>query len=259
MSNLGWIFNEVLKWDFKPELLPLGDLTTGVIGPKPLTSAPEHAVYLLQGPILRERPSRRSYRLMDIPPQLTVPVLERNQDGSWLRVNYLGYEGWILAFSGRELPDVLDIPPAPGLPPLETVSVLIIPPEIQQAQIDRLRAFIYARREVAVNMESFWWRVFRGEIMPCNAPEEITYYPYTEADVRELPELQRYAPRLATAIDDLKTSREPLLSCGIVSPEMVQTARDSAINARLIFDATLGTLEELEKNVVQFRRPRSAP
>lgn len=256
MNNLGWIFQEVLDWDFKPELLPLGDLTTGVIGPEPLTNAPLYGVFLLEGPILRERPSRRSYRLTDVPQSVTVPVLERNQDGTWLHVNYLGYDGWILSVAGRDLPNVLDIPLGAGLPPLETVPVIIIPVELQQAQIDRLREFIYSRHAYAAEMEQFWWRVFRGEVMPCDAPDALIYYPYTEADVRELPELQRYAPRIATAIDLLTTAREPLLTCGIVSPDIVQDTRDSAINARIIFEASLETLADLEKNVVQARRPR---
>jgi hypothetical protein len=223
MTNLGWVFNEVLSWDFRPELLPLGDLTTGVIGPWPLSKAPAFAVYLREGPILRERPSRRSSRVTDIPPLVTIPVMERNQDGSWLHVNYLGYDGWILAFSGRELPNVLDIPQASGLPPLETISVLIIPVELQQAQIDHLREFINARREVAVGMVTFWWRVFRGEVMPCDEPEEITKYPYTEADVRNC--------RSSTLRTPARRSHRPHehvarpLSCGVVSPEIVRTAR----------------------------------
>lgn len=255
LTNLGWVFNEILnRWTFKPEDLPLGDFVTGVIGPKPLTEAPAFAAFLIEGPTLRNMPSRRGGRIMDIPPSVTVPVLERNQDGSWLRINYLGYDGWISAFTARDLPNVMDVPQGLGLPPLETIQVVVIPVEIQQAQIDRLREFIYTRRELAFGLETFWWSVFRGEIMPCDAPVEITYYPYGDEDVRELPELQRYAPRLATAIDYMNTSREPLLSCGVIKPETVGDARDSAINARIIFDATLEAIQDLEENVVQTRR-----
>lgn len=255
LNNLGWIYSGTIRWDFSPELLPLGDLTTGVIGPTPLLQAPEHAIYLLEGPILRTQPLRRAPRVsVQVPPQVTLPVLARNQDGSWLFVNYLGYQGWIIAFVGRDLPNVLDVPEASNLPPLESVPTVIIPVELQQAQIDRARAFIQERYGYATELEQFWWRVFRGEVMPCDAPPEFAYYPYSEADVQQLPELQRYTPRLAEAIDYLMAARQPLLDCGVISPQRTRRARDNAINARLIFDATLEALDNLEKNTVQFRR-----
>lgn len=251
-NSLGWVFNEVLEWDFYPELLPLGDLTTGVVGPSPLTYTPDDAVFLIESPTLRTQPLRHSTRVpgVTIPFSVTLPVLARNQDGSWLFVNYLGHQGWVVAFAGRDLPDVLDIPQAVNLPPLEGVPVEIIPVELQQAQIDRLRAFATDRREYAAGLESFWWRVFRGEIMPCDLPPELVDYPYTENDVRELPELQRYAPRVGTAIDYMRASQGLLSECGVVSPQDVVHARDNAINARIIFEATLGALRNLEEDVV---------
>jgi hypothetical protein len=252
MNSLGWVFNEVLEWDFQPELLPLGDLTTGVVGPSPLTYTPEYAVFLNESPTLRTQPLRNSPRVpgVTIPFSVTLPVLARNQDGSWLFVNYLGYQGWVVAFAGRELPDGLTVPQAVNLPPLENVPTQIIPVELQQAQVDRLRAFINERRVYAAGLESFWWRVYRGEVMPCDPPPELVDYPYTENDVRELPELQRYAPRLGTAVDYMQTSQGLLNECGVVSPQDAVTARDSAINARIIFDATLEALQALEEDVI---------
>jgi hypothetical protein len=248
MNNLGWIYADALEWDFQPELLPLGDLTTGMIGPSPLTFTPEYAVFLVESPTLRTQPLRNSPRVpgVIIPFSVTVPVISRNQDGSWLYINYLGYQGWVVAFAGRPLANVMDILPAPNLPPLENVPTVVIPVEIQQAQIDRLRVFAQDRREYAAGLESFWWRVFRGEIMPCNAPPELLYYPYSDSDVRELPELGRLAPRIATGVDYLRTSQGLLLECGVVSPVSVVEARDSAINARIIFDATLEALLSVE-------------
>jgi hypothetical protein len=257
LNKLGWVYTGTIEWDFAVEFLPLGDITTGVTGPNPLLSAPEFAVYFPEAPILRQQPLRRAGRVqpvVNIPPLVTLPVLARNQDGSWLFINYLGHQGWVVAFAGRDRPDVLDIPQAPNLPPLEGVPTVIIPVELQQAQIDRLRSFINERRAYAVNLESFWWRVYRGEIMPCDVPPEFTEYPYTADDVRQLPELNRYVPRLGEAIEHMATAREPFVACGIVSPRMVSRARDSAINARIIFDATLQTLQRLEEDVVQARR-----
>ncbi|HEX2906298.1 MAG TPA: SH3 domain-containing protein [Phototrophicaceae bacterium] len=256
LNNLGWVFNETLNWKFKPEFLPLGDLTTGVIGPHPLTAVPPFGVYMLEEAILREQPGRSAPAITKVPYLLTIPVLERNQDGTWLHVNYLGYDGWIAVFAARRLPNVMDIPEAPGLPALNVPAAVIIPVEIQQAQIDRLRAFMNDRKTLAGGLEAFWWKVFRGEVMPCDAPPELTYYPYGEEDVRELPELQRYTPRVIIAIDLMKTARDPFLTCGVVAPETVIDARNAATNARVIFEVTLDSLKNLEENVVQYRRPR---
>jgi hypothetical protein len=254
MTNLGWIFNEVLKGNFRPEDLPLGDIVTGANGPKPLTAAPAFAVYLVQGAALRDRPSVQGRDIIDLPAVITVPVLERNYDGSWLHVNYFGYDGWISDVNFRPIPNLLDIPASPLYPAPRAITVVIIPVELQQAQIDRLRAYINPRRALAANLETFWWSVFRGEIMPCDAPPELTYYPYGDEDVRELPELQRYTPRLVTAIDFINTARAPLLTCGVIAPQTVGDSRDAAINARIIFDATLDSLKTLETDVVQTRR-----
>ncbi len=254
LTNLGWIFGKVIEWDFQVEDLPLGDFVTGVIGPTPLTYRPEFGVTTLQGASLRDRPSRSGTFIRNIPPLITIPVLERNQDGTWLHINYLGFDGWISGAAVRRVPYVLEIPEAAGLPPLETLRVVVIPVEIQQAQIDRLREFILARRELAYNLEIFWWAVFRGEVMPCDAPEAVAKYPYTAQDVRELPELQRYAPRLGTAVDYLNDALVPFENCGVTPPQMVIEARDGAINARVIFNATLDLVDLLEEDVVQARR-----
>jgi hypothetical protein len=257
LNALGWVYEGTVDWTLFPELLPLGDVTTGSTGPSPLLQAPLFAFHVVEGARLRTQPTRSAPQVQPVvavPPAATVPVLARNQDGSWLFINYLGYQGWVVAFAGREIANVLDIPQAQNLPPLEGVPTIIIPVELQQAQIDRLRVFIYERRDYAVRLEQFWWRVFRGEVMPCDAPPEFTVYPYTSADVQQLPELERYIPRLGEAIAAMQSARQPLLTCGIVSPSVVADARDFAINARIIFDATLGRLQDLQDNVVQIRR-----
>jgi hypothetical protein len=139
------------------------------------------------------------------------------------------------------------------LPLPDTVPVVIIPIELQQAQIDRLRAYINGRRGLAAGLEAFWWGVYRGEIMPCNAPPEVIDYPYTGQDIRELPELGRYVPRLITAVDLLETARQPFVNCGVISPSIAADARNSAINARVIFDATLEALDNLEDTIYENR------
>lgn len=260
LSNLGWIFNNIYeKTDFLPENLPLGDFVTGVVGDTPLSEAPLYGAFVLEGPALRTLPSRtEGTRIINIPPLVTIPVISRTQDGAWFKVNYLGYEGWIIAYTTRNsrATDRQNIPVDPlNYVSPESITVVIIPPEVQQAQVDKVRAYIAPRRELAVGLESLWWRVFRGEVMPCNAPEAQIVYPYGEEDVRELPELQRVAPRLGDAIEYLTTASEPLLNCGIIEPADVVEARDAAINARLIFDATLDRLIGIEEEINRFTNP----
>jgi hypothetical protein len=252
LTNLGWVFNELLEWDFRPETLPLGDLSTGVTGPTALVEAPPFGAYLLEGLALREAPTRTSPRITNIPPLVTIPVLERNQNGTWLRVNYLGYEGWVIGYATRT-PDVMAIPEASNLPPLETVTVIIIPVEIQQAQIDRLRAFITEKRDLAVVLEAFWWDVFRGAVKPCEPPAAVQNYDYDNQDVQELPELGRLVPRVMDGIEYLNNSIAPLTTCGVLSPDVVGDARDDSINARVILNAELERLEGIE-DIVQSRR-----
>jgi hypothetical protein len=259
LNNLGWVYHDLLDYDFRPEDLPLGDLTTGVLGPTSLTYAPAFGAYTIAQVNLRDQPSRRAQMSIRVPALLTLPVLERNQDGSWLRVHYRGHEGWIAAFLVRRLSRVMEIPEAAGLPPPDTPPVVVIPVEIQQAQIDRLREFIGVRRALAYSLEIFWWAVFKGETMPCNAPEAISHYPYGEQDVRELPELGRYVPQLRDAVNYLNQAREPLLNCGVISPDTVYAARNAAINAKVAFDATSQRIDVLERDVVNFRRPRQTP
>jgi len=245
MTNLGWIFNEMLDWDFNPEVLPLTDFTTGLVG-EALNGDPGFAAFLLENANLRRLPLIQETRIGLVPVSATVPVLERNQDGSWLYVNYLGIEGWISNYSTRDILNVLNIPIAAGLLPLVTANIVIIPPEIQQAQLDRIRAYVVAQNNFAVNLASFWFNVSTGDIMPCSPPPFVTEYLYNVQDVRELPELQRYVPRLETANFYLNTSIELLTVCGAFDSGIIRVARNNAINAQNIYDATLGFLDNVE-------------
>ena len=252
LTNLGWVFNKLLDWEFNVEQLPLGDLTTDLLGPTPLTEAPVFAAYLKEGLALRQAPDRSSSLIVNIPPLVTIPVLERNQDGSWVHVHYRGYDGWVISYATR-IENLMAIPEAPNLPPLTTIAVIIIPPEIQQAQIDRLREFILKHRDYAMVLESFWWDVFRGAIKPCEPPAEVLAYNISDQDVRELPELGRLVPRVMDGIDYLNQAIDPLKACGVLSPDVVSDARDDAINAKVVLNAELERLADIER-IVQDRR-----
>ena len=254
VNTLGWVQAEHLDWDFRPERLPLADFTTGVTGNQPLTRAEPFGVYLIEAPIVRAQPTRTGARVGVLPPLTVVPALARNQDGSWLLINYFGLQGWINSSSTRHEIDLTALYEPSNLPPLDSVPVIYIPLEVQQAQVDRMRTFITERLSLAADLEGFWWSVYRGETLPCAAPAQVSYYPYTEADVRELPELQRYAPQLAQAVQYLAIARAPILNCGVVAPQTAVDARNAAINARVVLEATLDRLNRLETNVVQYGR-----
>ena len=91
--------------------------------------------------------------------------------------------------------------------------------------------------------------MFRGEIFPCQPPAEIASYLYDDSDVQQLPELDRYAPRTVTGVRYLNASINAMRACGVVQPDDVSQARNDAINARIIFAATLQQLDNLEDQI----------
>lgn len=250
-GNLGWVSDEFVSKSFLIELLPLTDATTGLVGPDPILDT-GYAVFVQQASVLRDGPSLESGRLGVVPYGVSVPVIERNQDASWLHVNYLGNIGWISGFNVRITSfNLLDIPEGANLPPPLSAGLPIIPPELQLAQAARLREYLNTQFEMALNLQSFWWSVFLGEVMPCNPPAAITDYQYDVNDIRELPELRRIVPRLDTGVAHLNASIATLQVCGALETSDVISARNAAINAKVIFQAGLGSLNNVEENVIR--------
>lgn len=253
MTRLGWVSAGLLNFEFLPENLPLTDFIMGLEGDTPLTTDPGTAVYILQNSILRTQPLQSAERLLTIPFASVVPVIARNQTGEWIQVNYLGTVGWILTFNTRQRDDIMDLPQAPNLPPIETAPVVIIPPEVQLAEVERMRVFIGVNRELAVALESFWNVVLDGEVMPCEPPPFVTEYMFTIENERAFPELPRYVPRLNEGIGLLNSSIDTLYICGVVNPDLVLAARNEAINGRIIFDAQLDILDNIESIILRRR------
>lgn len=250
MTNLGWIYYEMLDYDFERTSLPLTELRAGATGTQILTRDPGYAVEMIENANLRSEPSVANNTIGLIPIFAIVPVIYRNQDGTWLYVNYLGTEGWVSNYNFSARFDVMALTIKPGLPPLPAVNVIIIPPELQLEQVQRLREYITVKRDVAVGLSGFWFTVSRGTTMPCEPPPFILDYLYTVQDVRELPELQRIVPRLGDANTLLNTSIELLTVCGAFNVSVVMTARNSAINAANIYSAAILTLEDVE-NIIR--------
>lgn len=249
--NLGWILAEFLDYDEGlPELLPLRDLVTGRIGGAALSADPGFATYAVDNLVMRDSPVvRTGQQIGTIPAEAILPVIYQNQTGTWLYVNYLGNEGWVATFNTRPAPGIEDAPIAPGLSQAEVIIFETIPPEIQLAQIERLREYLMATREVSVGLENLWYSVFNREIMPCEAPPFVRDYPYTSEDSRQFPELSRYLPRLEEIGGLVNSAIEPLTRCGVFDREIALRARNAGINARVAIDATLGALELVEERI----------
>ncbi len=253
LYNLGWIFYEMVDVDFAAEYLPLTDTTTGVEGPWSVREDPGFAVNIVEGVALRNNPSFEGELILNIPPNVTVPLFERDSHAEWLHVNYIGYDGWIIAFTTRERPDILDVPVSSVQALGESLfqAVTVIPPEVQLAQLAQIREYAAYLYDFADYMAWFWSDVYRGELMPCNPPDYVAEYLYSPQDVQQLPELERYAPRLNAAVGYLNASVEPFQNCGAMLPSIITQARGNAMTARAILSATLDRLDYIEENIIR--------
>lgn len=237
MNNLGWIATSLLDWDFRPEDLPLTDFTTGLTGPVALSADPGYAALIIQGAILRDIPLRSGNEIMTLPFNIIVPVVARNQTGTWLQVNYLGTEGWISIINVRRAPLNIDsIPLGRNLPPLSDATALIIPPELQLEQLNRFRDHIRYQVEMTYALEHFWSDVLEGEVMPCEPPAFAQNYLYGSQDERQLPELEYLVPRVSEAKLRINASIQAMYTCGAKNPLVVLGARSDALNARIILE-----------------------
>jgi hypothetical protein len=254
--NLGWIFAELIGWKFPSEQLPLtnsdvipleGEEASATVA---VVEDTGYAVFVLLEANLRDAPFVSGGRLALIPHSTTVPVIGRDSEGTWLFVNYRGIEGWISNINFRRPANMADIPVfiVEGIP---VISAPIIPIEIQLDQLQAFRIYVLDSRDTAINLRDFWWNVTQGEVMPCEAPPFINDYLYTPRDVQQLPELDRYAPRFNQGIDLLNRAIDPLTTCGVLRRDVATSARNAAINAAVIFDATLGQLANLESIITR--------
>lgn len=248
LTSLGWIFDEMVEFPdgFRPERLPLTDLTTGLLGPTPLQADPGFAAYVNEEVALRDQPFGEGNRIINVPIGVIVAVLERDSQSQWLHINYLGYEGWIAAFTVRRVPNLASVPVSP-LRSAKQIEILIIPPEVQLAQLQRMRDYIQPQLDMAINLEYFWTRVVNGEIQPCTPPGFSLDFTYSRQDLRELPEIGRYAPRINNATTYVNESIAAFQRCGVLSAKDALNAQADAINARIIYQEALSAIADTEE------------
>lgn len=248
IDSIGWISRENVSFTFNVGLLPITDTETGLIGPTAVTDTGV-SVFILTEASLRNSPDRDSERVTVVPILVTIPAIARTPDNQWFQVNYLGNVGWIAEFLVSTTGEVSLLP---GVGSSDIPLFLeIIPPEVQLAQVERLRAWILANREQTTGIAEYWSLMSTGEIVPCNPPAGgLEYYPVSARDIVELPELRRYTNRLNNAIDDLNETIAAMQACGIYTADEVDTAYANAINARGLFNAILNNLDNLVENVI---------
>jgi hypothetical protein len=238
-----WVAERVVSETFDSWRVPITS-NAGVTG-TPVTNTGLDA-FIIDNTNLRLEPFSGGMILLTIPHSVTIPIVGRNQDASWLQVNYNGTVGWVSETLIRSSGDLMSAPLGFNLPPL-TISVIIIPPEIQLAQVERVRAFAQENLELAAQMATYLQQILDGEIVPCVNPTPfVTTYRRTPNDIRELPELQRWLPSLDSAINTLNEALTPLQRCGVFRDAELNAGYADAINARLLFGSVLGQLDRVE-------------
>ncbi|MDQ7028045.1 MAG: hypothetical protein Q9P44_21085 [Anaerolineae bacterium] len=246
LFRLGWISAKLIDIDFPPETLPMTDFTTGLVGTTPIPE--DHlAIYLTAEANLRVEPLLSADIVAVVALGAILPAIGRDATGGWLYVNYRGTEGWLNSTVFRRLANILDLPDLTFVEEnVAQLDAFIIPPDIQLGQLQAFRNFVAASKSVAASPVPLWENVLLGEVMPCEPPDFVQEYLITAADVQQLPELNRYAPRYNQGVILLNEAINPLYECGVLQNEVVLEARNDAINANIIMGAALGQLDFLE-------------
>lgn len=244
-NRLGWIARYLVVVNFDMTTLPLTDNETGVIGEDPIIDT-GYAIFILTEAILRDGASSRANELLIIPVMVTVPALERTQDTLWIKVNYLGTIGWTSAFNFNSMIDLSVLPIAPETQQ-SLANIEIIPPEVQLAQVYRLREYVQPMYDTTFDVINFWNSLLEGDVLRCEPPDgNFTMIEITPRDIVELPELRRASRLLPRALEDINTSIATMQRCGIYTPAELSRAYAQGINARGIFRSTLGQLANVE-------------
>ena len=254
----GWISRRTLIFTFDPLLLPLTDVTTGVDGETPVVDS-GFAVQVIDDTALYVSPERNAAINAEIPIYALLPALERTPDNQWIAVNYRGIIGWLPQFLTRHTFAVSALPISaaytddPRYP-----QVVVIPVETQLAQIDRLLSFIEPLDRLADGIASYWDGLRSGQILECRPfTETLPYYPISDQDRIELPELRQQERLLRQAVGDLNAALLPTQSCGIVISVDFNAAYADANNARTIFRLVRRRMDALRERIEPTLTPQT--
>jgi hypothetical protein len=247
-SAVGWISRTLVAYSFDIAELPMTDLTTGVTGSEPVYDS-GFSVFVLTEASLRAKPDADAERLGIVPIMATIPAIDRTPDNLWLYVNYLGNAGWVAEFLVRPSGDIAELPINQEFAPVapDVIALEIIPPEVQLAHVNRVRAFVTPLRDQSLELSNFWSILTTGETTPCNPPNgDHPHYAYSQRDFVELPELRRQLHTMTRAVDDLNASIDAMQRCGIYTPSEISSAYAQAINSTILFNVLLSNMDNVE-------------
>lgn len=248
----GWINRSVVRLTFDVGALPLTDAVTGVTGSVPIVET-GYTVQVIDDRPMYALPDFQSDALATLTINAVLPAIERTPDNQWIQVNYLGTLGWIpvyLAYNPYNV-DALPVSPTYAADP-NYPTVVIIPPERQLAQIDRLLAYIAVQDALALQLVAYWDQVVNGGIVECAPRSEVVpYYELTEDDLRELPELRSQQRFLRQAADDLNESLAVTAVCGIQVYVDFNGALSNAMNAHVLFRRTRLQMDAARERVLR--------
>jgi len=253
VSNIGWMSRTVLDFDFMPETLPLADTQTGATGDFILTSDTGFSAFTLAEVNLRVQPRDGTQVITRAPFGVVLPILERDRLGDWFLVTYLGTTGWVNAINLRGITSFDAVPIASGLPEIPQATTFVIPLTVQLDEIQEFHDYLTTQNNFANELADFWDQVFNFEVMPCQPPEFVQNYLFTQDDERAFPELEFLVPRLDTATEFINASIDPLYECGVKSTPLVIEAKNNATNASIIYSATLSTIAGIEAEITANR------
>jgi hypothetical protein len=244
-DGIGWIARRLTAFTFDLALLPITDLTTGLVGEEPVVNT-GFAVLTISEGSLRTAADRFSTELALIPVGLTLPVLERTPDNQWLKINYRGMVGWMSEFETRTSSDLNTIPISPEYAgSSDFPGIEIIPYEVQIAQVDSLIAYIDPIYTQTNDVVYYWKQMSLGETLECVPPAGgYAYFAPAPRDVVELPELRRQRRLLTQAVDDINASIEAMQRCGVYTQSEIRTAYANALNAQTIFEVVNKRMED---------------
>lgn len=243
--SLGWIARHLVVISFDIVALPLTDNETGVTGESPIVDT-GYAIFILTEAILYDDAINTANVILTIPALVTIPVLERSPDTRWVKVNYLGTIGWVSAFYFNSTVDLSGLPIAPETQQ-SVANVEIIAPEVQLAQVTRLRAYVQPLYNTTLDVVNFWDYLLAGQVLRCEPlVGNYTMIEITPRDIVELPELRNASRLLPLAIDDLNASIATMQRCGVYTPLELSRSYAQGINARGIFTSTLNQLSNVE-------------
>lgn len=232
----GWISRSVIAVGFDPALLPITDLTTGLVGTTPVVDT-GISVQTIDDAPLYSQPDRFSTLLQALAPFTILPVSSRTPDNQWLHVNYRGVEGWLPQYLTSTSLALNEIPIDEAFADdARFPAVVIVPVEVQRAQVDRLAAYLDTYSVTAIGIADYWSDIRTGVTLECSPVAlDVPYYAITTQDISELPELRQMDSLLRRAADDLNQAIDLTRECGILWGINLGGAYADALNAHTIY------------------------